>query len=198
MSRSRTIVGSACFAWLAVVGAGMASLAYYDQQAGETLAAPARIAPLAAEAPKKQRLLVFIHPRCPCSTASLRELERLMSRCRNEVEAKVYFIRPENEPDSWARGSLWTLAQQIPGTTTSIDAGGKVSRQYAATTSGAIVVYSADGKLQYQGGITAARGHEGDSRGKEAIFAIARGETQEVSQCPVYGCPLWDKASQQE
>jgi hypothetical protein len=195
MSPSSIAIGSTLVTWLAVIGAGMSYLAYYDRQAGEVLAAPAQILPLANDAPQKQRLLMFIHPHCPCSTASMRELQRLMSRCVAEVEATIYFIRPDHEPDSWAHGSLWNLAHQIPGVTAKIDAGGNLSRQFSASTSGSIVVYDPAGTLQYQGGITEARGHEGDSRGKAAIFAIARGELHEESQGPVYGCPLRDETS---
>ncbi len=195
MSTSRIVLGTALVVWLTAVGAGMAYLAHYDRQPGEFLAAPAVISSLTNDPPQKQRLLMFVHPRCPCSTASLRELERLMSRCIPELDATIYFIRPDNEPDTWAHGALWDMACHMPGVTTKIDAGGKVARQFAATTSGSIVVYDPFGNLQFQGGITETRGHEGDSRGKAALFAIARGEPREDRQCPVYGCPLHSKSS---
>jgi hypothetical protein len=198
MSNSQIGIGAALLTWLAVIAGGMSYLAYYDQQAGPAAAAPFQIAPLAASVPQKQRLLMFVHPRCPCSTASLRELERLMPRCVGEVDATVYFIRPENEPDSWAHGNLWDLVKQIPGTRAEIDTRGKLAERFAATTSGSIVVYDAAGQLQYQGGITVARGHEGDSRGKAAIFALAHGEANDVAECPVYGCPLRGKANSEQ
>lgn len=198
MNSSQLVVGAALLTWLAVIGSGMSYLAFYDQQAGQAAAAPAHIAPLVASVPQKQRLFMFVHPHCPCSKAGVRELQRLMSRCLVEVEATIYFIRPENEPDSWAHGSLWELAKQTPGTQVRIDAGGKVSQQFAATTSGSIVVYDAAGQLQYQGGITFARGHEGDSRGKAAIFALARREASNVTACPVYGCPLRGNATSEQ
>lgn len=190
MSRSQFAVGVALLTWLAVIGSGMSYLAIYDQQAGPSGAAPAQISALGSTVPQKQRLLMFVHPRCPCSTASLRELQRLMSRCTEEIDATVFFIRPENEPDEWAHGSLWNLTKQIPGTRAEIDAGGKQARRFGATTSGFIVVYDVAGKLQYQGGITVARGHEGDSRGKAVIFGLAHGELGDAAECPVYGCPL--------
>lgn len=70
------------------------------------------------------------------------------------------------------------------------DADGKLAERFAATTLGAIVVYDATGDLQYQGGITVARGHEGDNRGKAAIFAVAHDKATEAVEYPVYGCPL--------
>jgi hypothetical protein len=194
MSTSQIAIGGALLTWLTVISAGMTYLAYYDQRAGEQQTAPAFIAPLAMPAAGKQRLLMFVHPRCPCSAASLREFERLMARCHDQIDATVYFICPADEPDAWVHGRLWDLAQSIPGTTRQVDAGGQLSKQFGATTSGTIVLYDQAGHLKYQGGITVARGHEGDSRGKDALFALARGETQAAAQCPVYGCPLTNSA----
>jgi hypothetical protein len=195
MSTSQIAIGGALLTWLTVISAGMTYLAYYDQRAGEQQTSPAFIAPLASPATDKQRLLMFVHPRCPCSTASLRELERLMARCHDQIDATVYFICPAGESDAWVHGRLWDLAQSIQDTTRQVDAGGQLSKQFGATTSGTIVLYDPAGHLKYQGGITVARGHEGDSRGKDALFALARGETQAAAQCPVYGCPLTNSAA---
>ena len=133
---------------------------------------------------------MFVHPRCPCSTASLRELERLMARCVDELDATIYFMRPADAPDAWAQGSLWNHAAQIPGVQTVIDAAGKQAERFAAKTSGSVVLYDATGRLLYEGGITAGRGHEGDNRGKDALISLARGEAAANKTCPVYGCSL--------
>jgi Zn-dependent protease with chaperone function len=186
----RIVIGCALAVWLIVVAGGFVSLASYDQQAGAATAAPRRIDSLPAAAPQKHRLLMFVHPRCPCSTASLRELERLMARCVDELDTTVYFIRPAGEADAWAQGNLWDHANQIPGVKAVIDAGGEMAERFGAKTSGSVALYDAAGRLLYEGGITAARGHEGDNRGKDAVFALVRGEATPTTTCPVFGCSL--------
>lgn len=194
----RAVVGGAIALWLAVLAAGFSSLANYDQRPGRASAAPQQIDALPADVLPKHRLLMFVHPRCSCSKASLRELERLMARCSQDVQATVYFICPAGENDAWAQGTLWSHAAQIPGVNAEIDAGSKQAHRFAAKTSGSVVLYDTAGKLLFEGGITAARGHEGDSCGKETIFSLVRGEMPMTRACPVFGCSLSSDASARE
>src|SRR3954453_1056213 len=38
-------------------------------------------------------LVMFAHPRCPCTRASLRELESLMAQAEGRISAQVIFLR---------------------------------------------------------------------------------------------------------
>jgi hypothetical protein len=51
-------------------------------------------------------------------------------------------------------------------------------------------VYDTTGILEFHGGITDGRGHEGDNDGMLAVLAIGRDEKSPVSKTPVYGCSL--------
>jgi hypothetical protein len=57
-------------------------------------------------------------------------------------------------------------------------------------TSGAVVLYDAAGKLAFRGGITAARGHEGDSFGRQRIMALLNGAHADRADAPIFGCAL--------
>jgi hypothetical protein len=57
-------------------------------------------------------------------------------------------------------------------------------------TSGAVLLYSSDGKLLFQGGITPARGHQGDSFGRQRILALLDGDAPDRRDAPVFGCAL--------
>jgi hypothetical protein len=57
-------------------------------------------------------------------------------------------------------------------------------------TSGHVAVYDRSGTLQFEGGITAGRGHEGPSDGADAALAALTGRRPLISTAPVYGCPL--------
>jgi hypothetical protein len=65
-----------------------------------------------------------------------------------------------------------------------------LARQFHATTSGQTLLYSPAGSLMFSGGITAARGHEGDNVGESTIVALLTGKPTDVVRTPVFGCPI--------
>lgn len=180
-------------AWLVFASLGLLGLSYYGAQAGEAEPAPrtwpegqTRLAPVARGA----RLVFFAHPRCPCSRASLAELERLLARVEGEVAVEVAMYRPLEESDSWTRGPLWELASGIPGVELRVDPGGVEAARFGAGTSGHVVCYDAAGVLRYSGGLTRSRGHEGQSSYTDALVTILRGGASELDQAPTYGCSI--------
>lgn len=136
-------------------------------------------------------LVVFAHPRCPCSAATLGELERLLPKTKNKIENFVVFVKPNGLGDDWARESLWHKAQGIPGTHAHLDEGGKEAAIFGARTSGQTFLFDENGKLIFSGGITPGRGHMGDNNGRSAVLAFAENRPSEIKQTPVYGCALF-------
>src|SRR5436190_6315 len=81
----------------------------------------------------------------------------------------------------------------IPGVTVRADVDGEAARRFGAATSGQALLYTADGRLLFSGGITESRGHEGDNAGRSAIAALVLGaEPTKLATSPVYGCPLFE------
>jgi hypothetical protein len=181
--------------WSVVVATGMGLLAAYANSAGKSALAPASIDLSNDTTSARYQLFMFVHPRCPCSVASVNELARIMSRCSAQIDATVYFERPDSEANDWERGSLWNLASSIPGVHVKSDTGGGVAEQFHANTSGEVVVYDRGGKLRFQGGITASRGHAGDNLGESTVISIALGEISNVERSPVFGCPFRAEAA---
>jgi hypothetical protein len=148
-----------------------------------------------AERDRLPRLLLFAHPRCPCTRATLAELERFMARNMGKVSATIVFTKPPGAPDGWEESDILRRAQGIAGATTVVDTGGVESRRFQARTSGFAMLYEG-GRLAFYGGLTASRGHEGDSVGLAAIQAIlvrsqrSAGAAPSVEHCDVFGCPL--------
>jgi hypothetical protein len=170
----------------------MGVLAAYGNAPGRAEAAPERWpspAGLALE-PDGATLVAFAHPRCPCTRASLRELERLAAESANRLRGTVLFYRPASAPAGWERTDLWELAERIPGVRAATDVDGALARSFGAETSGHVVVYDAAGDLAFQGGVTAARGHEGGNRGRDAIRHLLRNGRALEAETPVFGCPL--------
>src|SRR5207245_7080753 len=47
-------------------------------------------------------LIMFVHPRCPCSRASVGELALLMAHCQGRVNVYIVVFRPAISTDDWA------------------------------------------------------------------------------------------------
>lgn len=179
---------AALVVWIASVGAGMAFLTAYVNRAGATGIPPQVMSISGGPASHKYRLLMFVHPHCPCTTASLSELSRVMSRCSNQIKADVYFYCPDDKPDEWVTGNLWNSARAIPGVEAWIDRNALASTEFATAISGEVLLYDPVGHLCFHGGITAGRGHEGDNAGKTAVISMARKGRANVDHAPVFGC----------
>ena len=139
---------------------------------------------------KQPVLLMFLHPYCPCSRASLTELTKLISAEPGKALVRILifdspeFKQPANESD------LWRQALTIPHAMVDRDLDGVLSRQFGAHASGTVILYDGTGQLQYSGGITAGRGHSGDNPGLQAITAALHGQPVIRRDYPVYGCPI--------
>lgn len=134
--------------------------------------------------------LLFVHPHCPCSAASLDELAWLLARSPG-AEAWVVFVVPPQAPPGWQEGPLWRAARAAPRLRVVADADGTEARRFGAETSGQVLVFR-DGRLTFRGGITAGRGHRGQNPGRDSALAALRGDGTGVA--PVYGCRLFDQS----
>ena len=182
----------ACLAWGLVCAGGVLALWRYELAPGADAAAPA-VWPAASRLPRaddRATLVMLAHPRCACTRASLAELERLMARAGGRLTAQVLFVRPPEVAAAWTDGDLWARAAAIPGVHVERDDGGLEAARFGARTSGDVVVYDPAGRLLFEGGITSARGHEGDNPGRSAILAALAAPPADAAAAPVFGCPL--------
>jgi len=197
MSKRQALVAVSVAVWLIAVVGGLSLLSKYSLAPGVAGSPSSRwpVASRLARGTNAAHLVMVVHPHCPCSRASIGELAMLMAREQGHLQASVVFVEPPGFAGSWAKTDLWASAGLIPGVTRVID-DGREARLFSAATSGQTMVYDADGRLRFTGGITVARGHFGDNEGVESIAMIlddrrpARNST--VAKTPVYGCALFD------
>ena len=179
--------------WLFAVGVGLAVVMNYESSAGhagETPSAWPKEASIILDA-ARPTLVMFAHPKCPCTRASLGELNRLLANCDNRPSVHVFFLKPDGQNDDWAKDDLWRSAANIPGLVLHEDAGGREAEHFGAQTSGHVVLYDSRGRLLFKGGITAARGHAGDNTGENLILARLSGQDAGTAkETPVFGCAL--------
>jgi hypothetical protein len=113
-----------------------------------------------------------------------------MVRSSDQIDAYVLFLSPAGESEEWTRTDLWSSAARIPGVMTMSDENGREAARFGIATSGGVVLYDQQGKLLFHGGITPARGHEGDSFGRERILSLLATGKADRNDAPVFGCWL--------
>src|SRR5262245_15610327 len=59
-------------------------------------------------------VVMFIHPRCPCTRASLNELEVLLTQFPKKFQAHVVCFQPPSADASWTNTDLWKQAAAYP------------------------------------------------------------------------------------
>lgn len=186
-----------CTLWLLIVGTGIVIVLDYENANGSVGNTPKRwvsSTPLPLDA-TRDTLVMFAHPRCPCTRASLEELNRLLARSDGQIAAHVLFFRPKGYPDDWTKTDLWRAAAAIPGVTVGEDIDDALARKFGAETSGFVLLYNPRGELLFSGGITGSRGHAGDNTGEDTIISLATGKFFDVWQTPVYGCSLLNSSN---
>jgi hypothetical protein len=179
--------------WLAGTVAGLAAMATYANRPGTPAQAPAEW-PSATRLPRDQMrptLMVIAHPKCDCTRATLAELTKVMARVGSRARAFVVVIKPDDVEEGWEDTALWTTATQIPGVTVVRDAGVREAAVFGTSTSGQALLYGANGRLLFSGGLTASRGHEGENAGETSVIRLIEGSTPLGTTTPVFGCSLF-------
>lgn len=185
--------------WLLAITAGFGLLLRYASTPAPQDGAPPRrwpAATLLTRSSARPQLLLFAHPHCPCTRASVAELARLMGRFHGRLDARVLVVQPPGVGDEWADSALRERAGTIPGVRVSIDRDGVEARRFGAVASGTVLLYDRSGRLLFHGGITAARGHEGQSFGQQRIAALLTTGSADSDRAPVFGCVLFDVETQ--
>jgi hypothetical protein len=136
-------------------------------------------------------LLIFLHPLCPCSSASIDELKEIVGRCGDHVRLHAVVLRTDSLVREGA-GKIERSLAEVPGARIWPDAGGALARRFGVLTSGHVLLYDPSGRLTFSGGITPSRAHRGDNFGRSAILAAILGDPSDRGSAPVFGCPLFD------
>jgi hypothetical protein len=112
------------------------------------------------------------------------------------LTASVLFLKPKGSSEDWERTDLWQSAASIPGVNVLVDEDGAEARRFNSSTSGQTILYDAEGRLLFSGGITGSRGHSGDNAGRSAVVSLVNAGAADRAETFVFGCPLFDKDSE--
>jgi hypothetical protein len=193
MKKSALLTMAAVF-WACAVAAGLAIMVRYENTPGLSARTPpdwpgGTLMPLPKERPM---LVLFAHPRCPCTRATMSELARIMARCQGKLDASVVFYLPQNSGPAWEQTELRREAAAIPGVHVLDDKEGREAHRFGAETSGQTMLYDARGHLLFSGGITPSRGHSGDNAGSSAIVSLVNSGRTDRNSTSTFGCSLLD------
>lgn len=192
----RFLVAAVVGAWVVAAAVGFALLSRYSWTPGECRASPTNWpadGPVARDE-RRATVLMFLHPRCPCSRASVQQFGALVHELEDRLAAWVFLYQPAGASEAWGQGELVASVKALRGVRVLTDPEGSWARRFGVITSGGVLVYDRAGELRFSGGITPLRGHTGDSLGGRAIRAIAAGdESAGLRTAPIFGCPLFDE-----
>jgi hypothetical protein len=189
------VVSLGVFLWAGAIIAGFSYLNTYQSTPGKSQVAlsdwPAQ-SELALDsksgASGNFRALMFVHPQCPCSSASLSELGVLLARAP-QLQAHVVFTHPDGASNSWISDStLYKKAKSIPGLKVLVDKNGKEAKLFGVETSGHLCVFDPQNRLVFDGGVTGRRGHEGDNAGLDSVVRLVHGRESALKKTNVFGC----------
>jgi hypothetical protein len=189
---SKLAIAGCLSLWAAGILFGTRYLSSYSNTPGET-AMPVERWPVDTAlhlGPNGTTLLVAIHPQCTCSAASVEELRKAVARSGEHPLIYALVYHPSNEPEAWSDTSAVRAVRKIPGSRIVIDRDGADIDKFHARVSGEVFLYDARGSLRFKGGVTARRGHPGESKGSDALTTLLRHTDLPFVQTPVFGCSL--------
>ncbi len=183
--------------WLTIVISSLLAMSRYEFSRGNDAAAPAlwpegSSIPCAAGIPS---VIVFAHPRCPCTRATLEELADVLAKNEAAVKVTVLFFNPKDANEDWKHTATIRQASTMRGVTVLMDETGAEAQRFHAATSGRTLLYSASGQLLFDGGITISRGHAGENAGASALAALLAKTSSSYVSAPVFGCKILEPQS---
>jgi hypothetical protein len=143
-------------------------------------------------------IIMALHPRCPCSPASIDELRALRARCDAATHVAVLICTPADSASDAATSTEWDeafdrMSARFDRETVIRDRSGTIAASLGLHASGATLMYDAGGHLTFSGGLTLARGMAGAN--PTAVNAVqSLSASTDVclpdASSPVYGCTL--------
>ncbi len=167
--------------WCALVVIGASTLYVYKGTAGDSELAPSEWPTASALLHEGITVVMFVHPECPCTRASIAELATVI----RAKKPGTLTIVVGGDPDR-VGGRL----DALHGARVVIDRDGVEAARFGAKTSGHVVAYDARGTLAFSGGITPARGHIGDNIGRQSLERVLAGRSPTDERRAVLGCSL--------
>src|SRR5689334_13730484 len=104
-------------AWVAAVLCGLFLLWHYANTpagATESLAKWPENSQISLD-PNLPTLVLFVHPHCPCTRATIAELARIAAKAKGRFTGCVVLYKPSDSGEAWEQTDIVRSAEEIPG-----------------------------------------------------------------------------------
>ena len=172
----------------------------YTFTAGSSPTTPAKL-PVLSGIPRttgQKQLVMFVHPHCQCTKASLTELSRALNDIQKQgVQCpQVTFVirQPELADERWESSPIITQCTSFETAQLLHDPGGRQARIFGVMNSGTCCLFNETGDLQFLGGITISRGHQGLNPGSVMLKDSILHGSIVSNPVPVFGCALFSSS----
>jgi hypothetical protein len=189
-------LAAALVVWIAIAVAGWYGISAYgfngDPQATAHIVPYWPTDSTIARMTDRPTLVLFLHPKCPCSRATVGELERLPVLAPSDALPDICVVAaaPRSTGDLWWSSPFLARAARLPNTRLVRDPGGVETELFGARVSGTVLLFDPAGKRLYAGGVTMARGHAGDNVGLQAVTELLVDHHADVAPIPPLGCEM--------
>src|SRR5687767_119806 len=114
--RKKLVIAMLVCGWLAASGWGMWRLASYSLASGAQEVPSAQWPPGAATErnPTGFTVVITLHPECPCSEATVEELDGIIAHGAGRLQARLLFVELPGLPPA-EESKLWQRASRIAG-----------------------------------------------------------------------------------
>lgn len=187
-----TFLVVAAVVWLVLIAIGFRSIHAYESTPGVDGSSPGSwpLDSVLRPSPCRVDIVVAVHPRCPCTRASLETLGSIVRDKPSLATVRLLIYRPVGSSQDWTEPGRARGSAAVPGAVAIDDPGGFEAARFGLATSGAAAVFDRKGRLQYVGGFNVARGSSEPSAGADALASILLGRAPDRSSCGAFGCPM--------
>lgn len=146
-----------------------------------------------AKTDNRPTLVLFLHPQCPCSRATVAELERLGTLVPVQQLPNICVVAtaPRSVGNLWWSTALLSRAGRLPNAHILRDPGGVEAALFDARISGTVLLFNVEGDRLYAGGVTLARGHDGHNAGLQAVADLLIDDSAQRPAIPPFGCDVY-------
>jgi hypothetical protein len=189
-------LAAALIVWIAVAVAGWYGISAYgfkgDPQATTGIVRHWPADSTIARMTGRPTLVLFLHPKCPCSRATVAELERLPVLVPSDALPDICVVAaaPRSTGDLWWSSPFLERAARLPNAHLVRDPGGVETELFGVRISGTVLLFDPAGNRLYAGGVTMSRGHAGDNVGLQAVTDLLVDHDADVSSIPPLGCAM--------
>lgn len=175
--------------WAALAGLGMVAVARSERAVRSHLPAESAwpdATPIVRTSGRAM-LVIGVHPRCPCTGATLAAVHELVRTEPDRFEVVCVATHPADEVNGWVQAENVARAGQIPGARVFLDPEGSIAERHGLHTSGQVRLYGSGGGVIFDGGLTPGRGMVADARVVATLLDPARSTPDRTE---TFGCPL--------